>query len=41
MKRALNDERKNKLLTFKKEINYDLNESSDNVFVTASIDNVK
>ena len=32
MKRTLSSERKNKFLIFKKEINYNLNESSDNVF---------
>ena len=32
MKGTLNNEYKNKFLTFKKKINYNLNESNNNVF---------
>ena len=32
MRRALNNERENKLLTLREEINHNLNESNNNVF---------
>ena len=32
MKKTLNDERKDRFLTLKKEINYNLNKSNNNVF---------